>query len=466
MKRWMIGLASGLAGCATTTPPELPSVAALPGPLKTEPAKSASAYAQTETYAIDLPTVLKLVDGNNPRIGNAAARLREADARVQKADVLWLPTLGAGAIYNRFDGQTQNQRGEVFGTSRANLFGGGALAVGFDFAEAYYRPLVERQLRASADFQYQSQVLGSELDAVLAYLDLVQVKAQQAINADILAKAEDMLQAAKNATAARLDRSAGDLQRAKTEVYFRQQEKLDLEGRAAAASARKPNRERDVALIDESASLDQLIGIGVMNNPALAANRAAIGAAWERVKAAKQSPWVPKLLITDQIGSFGGGLNDDLSKFDARNALGAQLFWEIRNLGLGNRAEVAERRAQMEQTQYELLDTQARLAAEIVEASQLAIAKAESLKVAELAVKESTDLYRIAKDGTFNVIDAKNLFDALRPLQAIQTLSQAKNNYLSAVMDYNRAQYRLFTALGQPPKAADGAKPQSSTKIR
>jgi outer membrane protein TolC len=122
----------------------------------------------------------------------------------------------------------------------------------------------------------------------------------------------------------------------------------------------------------------------------------------------------------------------------------------VRNLGFGNRADVREKRAQLDQAQYQLLDSQAKASAEIVEAAALAVYKAETLELAQQAVKEATELYRINKDGTSNLVDTKNLFDALRPLQAIQLLHNARQQYLTAVVDYNRSQYRLFTLLGNP----------------
>ena len=145
-------------------------------------------------------------------------------------------------------------------------------------------------------------------------------------------------------------------------------------------------------------------------------------------------------------------LNDYLQNFDARNALSVQLYWEVKNLGFGNRAAVRERRAMLDQAHLQQVDAQARVAAEIVESAQVAAARYESLDMAERSVKEALELYRISKEGTFNVLDAKNLFDALRPLQSIQLLNQARTSYLSAVVDFNRAQYRLYTALGNSPR--------------
>lgn len=438
-----------------------------------EPAKTRPAYAQLETLPIDLPTVIRLVNENSPAIGFARAKVREAEARLDGAEVLWLPNLAVGAAYTRYDGQTQNQRGEVFGKSRANLFGSGGPALSLDFADAIYRPLIERRQTASERFREQAVELGSELEAVAAYLDLVQLIAHLEINAETIQRAEAMLTAATNAREAKLDRTSGDVQRAQSEVLFRKVERLELEGKVGAASARlgrllllPPNVKlapaeaavRPVTLIDPNSTLDHLLELALANRPDLAANREAIAAAWQRVRRAERGPLYPKLLVANQTGSFGGGLNDDLSNFKARNALGVMLYWELRNFGFGNRAEADERRAAHDQAQLQLVEAQARATADIVEAAQIAAARYESLALNERAIKEATELYRISREGSLNVLDAKNLYDALRPLQAIQILNQAKVNYLAAVLDFNRAQYRLFTLIGYPPQSAVNAR--------
>lgn len=447
------------------TPLTLASAAEPVAPVPTPPA-TRPAYAQLETHPIDLPTVLRLVDANSPAVGFARARVAEAQARVAQAEVQWLPNLSVGAAYNRFDGQTQNQRGEVFDVSRANLFYGGGPALTLNIADALYGPLVARRVRAAVQFQEVATTISAEQDAAAAYLDLVQLHAQLEVNADILARAEELLKGAENAKAATLDRTAGDVQRAKTEVLFRRTERLDLEARAAAISARlgrllylQPNVKlvpADLAvapltLIDPSRTLDDLLATALATRPDLAAGREAIAAAWQRVRQARREPFIPKVAVQNQTGGFGGGVNDDLSNFAARNALSVQLFWEVRNLGFGNRAGVAERRAAVDQARYQLAESQARAAAEVVEAAQTAAAKFEAIAPAEEAVKEATELYRINKSGTQNVVGANNLFDALRPLQAIQALNTARLNYLSAVMDHNRAQLRLLAAVGTPP---------------
>lgn len=438
-----------------------------------EPAATRPVYAQLETLPIDLPTVIRLVDENSPAIGFARAKVREAQARLDSAEVQWLPNLTLGTAYNRFDGQTQNQRGDVFGVSRANLFGGGGPALSLDFAEAIYRPLIERRQISAERYRERAVELGAELEAVAAYLDLVQLIAHLEINAETIQKAEAMLSAATNARDAKLDRTSGDVHRAQSEVLFRKVERIELEGKVGAASARlgrllllPPHVKlvpaemaiRPLTLIDPNSTLDHLLDVALANRPDLAANREAIAAAWQRVRRAEQGPLYPKLLIANQTGGYGGGLNDDLNNFKARNALGVMLYWEVKNFGFGNRADADERRATFDQAQLQLVESQARATADIVEAAQIAAARYEALALNERAIKEATELYRISREGTLNVLDAKNLFDALRPLQAIQVLNQAKVNYLAAVLDFNRAQYRLFTLIGYPPQAAVNSK--------
>jgi outer membrane protein TolC len=39
-------------------------------------------------------------------------------------------------------------------------------------------------------------------------------------------------------------------------------------------------------------------------------------------------------------------------------------------------------------------------------------------------------------------------------LQAIQALARARQDYVQLIADYNRAQFRLYTSLGNPPSCA------------
>lgn len=435
--------------------PTLPPPGAIPRP----------AYAPAEPLPIDLPTVLRLVNANSPVIGFAQARVREALARQELAEVQWLPDLAAGLNYYRLDGQTQNQRGEIFGVSRSNLFAGGGPALRLDTADAVYDRLVARRLTAAERFRAGSTTITAQLDAVLAYLDLVEVYGRLAVNADILDKAETMLKFARNAQEAQLSKTAADVNRALTEVYYRWQERIELRGQAAAASARlarllllQPTVELrpadsavvPVVLVNGDCTLDDLVGIALRSRPDLAAFRNLVAAADQRVKKARNGPLFPTVVLDQRTGTFGGGVNDFVGRFSSRSELNLSAYWQLQNLGFGDAAQTRAQRALWEQAVFQLSEAQARAAAEVTEAAAAAAARYDELDLARAAVAEASETYRKLRETSFNMVGPRGQYDALEPLVAIQQLNQARLQYLTAVIEFDRAQFRLYAALGQP----------------
>ena len=48
------------------------------------------------TQSIDLTTALLLTSGENPQVGFAQARIEESLAQLERAEVLWLPSIRGG----------------------------------------------------------------------------------------------------------------------------------------------------------------------------------------------------------------------------------------------------------------------------------------------------------------------------------------------------------------------------------
>ncbi|HVL12145.1 MAG TPA: TolC family protein, partial [Gemmata sp.] len=90
-------------------------------------------------------------------------------------------------------------------------------------------------------------------------------------------------------------------------------------------------------------------------------------------------------------GYFGGGINDDLSNFGGRFSFDLQAVWEVQNLGFGNRAIVREREAERRQALLQLLKTQDRVSAEVVQALAQARRSANRLKAAEDGVANAVE---------------------------------------------------------------------------
>jgi outer membrane protein TolC len=465
-----VGLALGASLAATVGAADQPRPAAplVPPAVAGEADPTARAEPLGNSLPIDLPTALRLVDANNPTVALARARLDEAYARQRAADVYYLPNLVAGATYYRLDGRTQNQRGELFTTSRSNLFSGAGVALRFDVADAVFLPLAARRLAEAAAANARAVSNNIQLDVALAYLDLLEVYGRLAINADTLARTQEALRRAEAAATAGLSKTTADVSRIRTEVELRLQERIALEGRVGVASVRLTQlimldptvdlRPADPAVLPitlvPNSPLDTLVEVGLANRPELSANRSVNAAAQERLRQAKADPFVPKVQLDYTGGVFGGGRNDDLSDFSSRGTVGASINWQLRNFGLGNRAEIREREAQLNQTFHRVREVQAQVSAEVAAAAKLSAASLRGLGHAQEAVRQATEMYRRLLESSFGMVGQRGQFDALEPYLAIQALNQARVQYLGAVVEYNRAQFRLYAALGQPPTCA------------
>jgi outer membrane protein TolC len=131
-----------------------------------------------------------------------------------------------------------------------------------------------------------------------------------------------------------------------------------------------------------------------------------------------------------------------------------QVLWEFQSLGFGNKARVGERRAEHQAATLELFRTQDRIAAEVSIAFAQAKAASERMTAAEPSLKEARELVEKSLQG---MGQTKRMGDSLvlivRPQEvvaAVQLFALANADFYSAVGDYNRAQFRLYRALGHP----------------
>jgi outer membrane protein TolC len=449
------------------TPPIRPAAALLPPIPATLPVPKETPTAPTaNTLLIDLPTALRLANAANPIIAVAQVRLREALARVDQADALRLPTLSAGGIYMRHDGLDQNRKAELFRISRQSVLLGGSAAIRVDLGEAIYQPLVARRLADAEAATARAITNNTQLDVASAYFDLVQAHALLAANADILERAEQIHKAALSGEKAGLLRTAADVNRARTEVALRRIERQELTARAAIASSRLTRlllldpavtlvpadpAAVPIHLIPTDTPLEPLIDQAVRNRPELAAAALQLEAAQARTRQARYAPLLPRLQAEYLGGAFGGGKNGGISNLEGRGDLTAQLFWELRGLGFGNVADTRLREAERDRAALVAVAARAQVAGEVVEAYRSAAARKLSLDEARVADREAREMFRKLSETSFGMVGPRGQFDALEPLLAVQALSQARMQYATATTEYNRSQFRLLTAIGQPP---------------
>lgn len=437
-----------------------------------------AAEAQGAPLPITLSSALTLTGANALDIQIADERVRTASAQLDRARVLWLPNLNFGADYFRHDGQIQDIVGTVFTTSRSSfLIGAGPQAV-VSTSDAVFAPLAARQIARAAQFDAQASRNDTTLAVAVAYFNVQQARGEVAGAAESLRRAEDLV--------ARTEKLAPDLapeleiNRARTEAARRRQAVETAYERWQVASAEltrllrlqpgtlvEPAEEPSLAvsLIDPAAPLDELVAIGLTHRPELSSYQAVVQAALVRVKQEKRRMLYPTLAVRG-VGSntpglaggyFAGGVNDFVGNPGGRFSLDLQAVWELQNLGFGNRAQVREREAESRRALLELLRTHDAVTAEVVQAHAQAARAAKRVRAAEDGVANAVATAEKNLQGLGQTKRAgEQLILVFRPQEAVAAvaaLDQAYRDYYQAVGDHNRAQFRLYRALGHPAQA-------------
>jgi len=425
---------------------------------------------EAAAQALDLASVLALVDGQNPQVALARERIAEAYAQRNRADALWLPSIRAGLNYNKHEGAIQDVVGDVFDTSRGSLYGGlGAVAVGagspavpgvwanFHLADACFQPRIAGHEASARSHAAQATRNTFLRDAGIAYWELVRAEQQQAI---VLQTLRDTRQLAHlTETYARTGQGLqADHQRMEAELAVRRSELLQTEEAVFVASAklvrllggdplgRIVSAEQAVVpleLTSDDTPAADLVQLGLRQRPELAESRHLVHQACQRLQRERFAPLVPSILLGLSYGGLGGGLGSDITNTGDRLDADVAAYWELRQLGLGERAARAEASSRVRQAELRQLADLDRVAEEVVTARTQIQSRASRIEIARAGIPTAEQSFRLNWDRIQN---AQGL--PIEVLQSIQSLAVLRREYLSATVDYNVAQLQLWWATG------------------
>lgn len=440
------------------------------------PAVPAAPRDADTVLPINLATALQLAKVRPLEVQLAARRTQLAAAGLEQARVLWLPTVYLGVDYFRHDGQLQDIAGIVFGTSRSSFLAGVGPSLVFAVTDAIYAPLAARQIVRAR--QADEEAVGN--DAVLAvaraYFDVQQARGELAGALDIVRRTDDLLRRTERLSPGlvpppEVSRVRAERERRRQIVETFQERWISAGAeltrllRLSPTSAVRPEEPPHlmVELINPDCPIDDLVAAAWVSRPELAARRAILQAALERTRQERWRPLLPSLLVRGNAtnpaaslstGVFGGGRNDEVARFSARNSIDVQLLWEVRNLGLGNRAAIRKRRTEADLASLEEARTRELIAAEVMQARAEVRSAVARVKFAEAELKNALESFEKNLEGLGQTRRAGELLIlVVRPLEAVaslQALAQAYSNFYAASADANRAQFRLYRALGKP----------------
>jgi outer membrane protein TolC len=445
---------------------------------------------------IDWLTVIRLSGERDLDIGIARERLGMALAELQESRTLLLPSLYLGPNWIRHDGQAQLVDGKVRSISKSSLFLGGTAAGGqgvtgpvpaggpaqvggltsiIRFSDAIYEPMAKRQVSESR----RAGVVVAQQNALLKvselYFDLQEAAGQVAIAREAASLSDGLVQVTQSFFDAGTGLEA-DLRRSTTERERRRQEvELRVAGletvsaeltrmlRLNQASVLVPVEppEFSLELVSPHISTDELITIGLTHRPELAESQAIVKATLAKLKQARMRPLIPSLAFRYSGGGFGGGPNGFFGDFNGRSDADVNLFWQIQGLGLADRAIKKRSEAENRAAALELMKTQDKVAADVAASHRQLLATIRRREIAEKAIPDAQASVEENFEAIRQGAGLRGGIRAIETLQPIQALAQAELDLLESVVDENRAQVRLYYAVGQPLAGA----PQPSPSI-
>ncbi len=464
---------------ATENPENRPGESALISPLK-----------EGESL-IDLPTALRLAGVQNPDILFARERVSEALAIRQLAAAQALPNINVGLNYNLHRGPLQQSNGNILNVNRDGMFvglGANAVAAGsvnlpgiyynLNLGNAWFGYLQSLQVVERNKAGARTAENDNFLRVCLAYNELLRAEARLAVLQLNLSEARELARLTDAYAKSGQGRKA-DADRATVELRKREAEYAQTEADAIAASATlgrwlnmdsvvrlKPLEAAAVpiAVVPEPVPIAELVAIAMMQRPELGERRAEIREAIYALSNAKYLPFSPTVVMGFSTGAFGGGSNlvsqpggfiggngepqtgPRFGDFGNRLDIDSVVYFTFQNLGVGNIAMTRAAAARARQADLRQQDTLNRVRAEVVQADARARAKLKQIDIAAMALGAGRegfeqDLTRIkGRQGLpIEVIDSMRL------------LARSRFEYLDAIIDYNRTQFQLYVALGQPP---------------
>ena len=431
---------------------------------------------QEGVYAIDLAYALGLAGADNLQVRIARTRLFQAQARHLKAKTLWLPSLRLGVGYNKHDGRLQETVGNVIEAERNSLFYGGGLGLGaaplaagaggpprlfvnLSLADAWFGPLASCQEVAAHGAAERVATNDSLAEIALSYHSLVEAHGMLANAISTRDLSQEMVDRVTQYEREGYS-SKTEVNRARTDLSKRQRRVAEAQRMTVLRSTQlarllrlppqvqlAPVEEHvlPIDFIDAEIESDALVAMAWQGRPEIAQVIARREAACFRMKNEKYRAWIPSVQVGASGGAFGGGVSTQFASAAGRSDVDLIAVWEVENLGLGNVALQRQRRGELHERVLDIEILRDKIAAEVVAAAADVASYRQQIKLAEEGIRTAQEGYQLNDE---RIRASEGL--PIELLQSISALDEARMAYTMSVANYNRSQYELQRALGNP----------------
>jgi outer membrane protein TolC len=459
-----------LAGCESQYPRpladfDLPPVSDGRRPLlQTYPlagiaADASSATPAPKTFLVDLSTALAVAGARSVEVRFAEAKEDEQRQAIYGAWEMLVPNVDPGILLRAHRGNVQRATGQFLDVTKQAEWGGAAATAEWDPGTVIFRALSAARRTDAAHFSTETQRDENALAVAETYYELVRTRALVRIADQALQDAR-ALEKDEEAWVGRGKKVKVELLRAQALVSQKELAFTQAEGQVAATSAKLaeilqlqpgvelvPFEDMPVPTVRVSTEvpLEQLLDWAERGRPELKESENLISAAEHDREGVLWGPLVPQADAGVSTGILGGTFGASASSHDYVAGAG----WKIGPGGLLDIPAINAASDRLKQARIRDEGLRARIAREVVTARADTITADREVVSARNGVVAAEEALRLS-----NLRYARGAAIELEVLDAQATVTTARTAEVQAIVDLNRAQYRLLRAIGGPVENA------------
>ncbi len=449
--------------------------------------------AGDQRFPINLGAALRLADARPLVVTGAQASAWKAEADLQAAAVIWIPSLNLGGDYIRHDGFGPdlnrgvnvpwgvNALGQPDPTSFGKplnqnvnfLYTGTGVTFTPDtpnylqntqlgppllpspqmqpLTDIIFQPLYQRQRLNAERWDIQHGKNDAVRDSARAYFRVHRSRGQYAAAIYCVELGRKLVQTIQDLSrdlvpGFEVDRARNVLADLEQQAASARQNwrvasadltrVLRLDPRAVLEPLEPDHMQ--ITLIDPGRSLDDLIPIGLTNRPELAEYQALVQATLVAIRREKLRPFLPSLLINGfqtpyeliEAGAVAEGRGSKMNLWNSRDDFSPQVLWQAENIGLGNLARIKRQRAEGSEALVRLFAVQDGVAGDVTRAQADVQAAAVRVVQAQRELRAAIINYRGNVEGLKQTERFGNvLVQIFRPQEVVFALQLLKRGY-------------------------------------
>ncbi len=400
---------------------------------------------------IGLDEVLELAGSDNIDLRRAGATHRIAEGRASEAKLAWVPELEASAGFSKTDGQVQGSFGAFRDVNFQTTEPFGRLAYELNPAEVLFRVRAADDRAAQAEAHTHAVRNTTLTRAAIAYYDLVFARAARAVAVQARNDGGELVRIADLLVHQGSGRG-DDVQRARAELAGAQQRVASAQNRLETASIRlavmldldptvqlspAESAPAKVTLVQDAGNVGALVqrALHARPEPRQAQNLLSALRADRRAAIARLAS--PTLQAYYQEGATGTTYND----LNGLSQYGVVASW---TLSASQLAGVGTARAREREARLATRALEQRVASQVAGAAAAVKAAQARIEPAQQALHAANETARIVR---VRFEHGRSL--AIEVIDAQKLAEQARLDSIEAVVDYDQAQLKLRSALGE-----------------